>query len=444
MRRAYNSGDWESARKYALKIIDNPKEEKLAKSVILRSYWNEKDFLKLEIYLEKWGDIDFEDIRQKFDALQKRLQKKSQKQVIPSPDFEIDWNPTDIPSNFVQEGDILWFKTPNSWVQWIMPEGFTLEKTHPSLLQLAADLLLRPWNKEVKASLEQGRGKGVNYALSFSAGTDSSAAMQLMPENTILGYHERNYNSMVKHENAHRLLNHLRENREVLIVKSNHEHLRKLHGKATGFSTDYAAGVHLVLLADYLDLRGIAFGTPIDNTWLAKGKKFRIFSESNHRDYWQGRFAEAGLELILPINMISEAGAMMICKQSPFFEFMNSCMRGDGITGCGKCWKCFHKNGPLGRDFDIDSHEISTFLSRRPLRTAMHALWAVKKMNLEHVLPDLQHLLKDDMEWWERYYPPGLEIVPIELREHIENRLNHYLKPMESPYALEEIDLFPE
>jgi len=444
MRRAYNSGDWESARKYALKIIDNPKEEKLAKSVILRSYWNEKDLLKLEIYLEKWGDIDFEDIRQKFDALQKRLQKKSQKQEIPSPDFDIDWDPTDIPSNFVQEGDILWFKTPNSWVHWIMPEGFTLEKTHPSLLQLAADLLLRPWNKEVKASLEQGRGKGVNYALSFSAGTDSSAAMQLMPENTILGYHERNYNSMVKHENAHRLLSHLRQSREVLIVKSNHEHLRKLHGKPTGFSTDYAAGVHLVLLADYLDLRGIAFGTPIDNTWLAKGKKFRIFSESNHRDYWQGRFAEAGLELILPINMISEAGAMMICKQSPFFEFMNSCMRGDGITGCGKCWKCFHKNGPLGRDFDIDSHEISTFLSRRPLRTAMHALWAVKKMNLEHVLPDLQHLLKDDMEWWERYYPPGLEIVPIELREHIENRLNHYLKPMESPYALEEIDLFPE
>ena len=254
MRRAYNSGDWENARKYALNIIKNPKEEKLAKSVILRSYWNQKDLLKLEIYLEKWDDIDFEDIREKV--------QRTQKQVIPSPNFEIDWNPTDIPANFVQEGDILWLKTPNSWVHWVMPEGFTLEKTHPSLLQLAADLLLRPWNKEVKASLEQGRDKGANYALSFSAGTDSSAAMQLMPENTILGYHERNYNSMVKHENAHRLLNHLEQSREVLIVKSNHEHLRKLHGKPTGFSTDYAAGVHLVLLADHLDLKGIAFGNP--------------------------------------------------------------------------------------------------------------------------------------------------------------------------------------
>ena len=97
MRRAYNSGDWENARKYALKIIKNPKEEKLAKSVILRSYWNQKDLLKLEIYLEKWGDIDFEDIRE--NSVQ-----RTQKQVIPSPNFEIDWNPTDIPANFVQEG----------------------------------------------------------------------------------------------------------------------------------------------------------------------------------------------------------------------------------------------------------------------------------------------------------------------------------------------------
>ncbi len=88
MRRAYNSGDWENARKYALKIVDNPKEEKLAKSVILRSYWNQKNLLKLEMYLDKWGDIDFKEIREKV--------QKSQKQVIPSPNFEIDWNPTDI------------------------------------------------------------------------------------------------------------------------------------------------------------------------------------------------------------------------------------------------------------------------------------------------------------------------------------------------------------
>ena len=63
MRRAYNRGDWENARKYAMRIIDDSREEKLAKSVVLRSYWNQKDMLKLQVFLDKWSDIDFEDIK---------------------------------------------------------------------------------------------------------------------------------------------------------------------------------------------------------------------------------------------------------------------------------------------------------------------------------------------------------------------------------------------
>ena len=432
MRRAYNSGDWENARKYAMKIIENPDEEKLAKSVVVRSYWNQNKMVQLQIYLDKWPDIDFEDIRRKV--------RNSHKQVVPYPDFKKDWDSVDLSGNFIQEGEVLWLKTPNSWVHWIMPEGFVLGNTHPSLLQLAAELLLRPWNNEVKSPLCSGRKKGENYALSFSAGTDSSAAMQLMPDNTILGYHERNFNSMVNHEKAHRLIDHLRQSREVLIVKSNHEHLRTLRGKPNGFSTDYAAGVHLILLADLLNLKGIAFGTPIDNTWLKKGVSFRDFSKSNHLAYWQKRFAEAGLELIFPINMISEAGAIKICKKSKFVNFMNSCIRGDGMKGCGKCWKCFHKNGPLGRDFDVNSREIATFLQKRPIRSGLHAIWAVKKMRLDYLLPDLQHLLHQDLAWWEQYYPPGLEIVPADLKEHIMERLNHYLEPMPPPYPLEDID----
>lgn len=436
MRRAYNRGDWENARKYAMRIIDDPKEEKLAKSVVLRSYWNQNDMLKLQEFLDKWSDIDLEDIRKKM--------QRTQFVEIPSPNVKIIWNPEKLESNYTQDGNILWLKTPQSWVHWIMPDGFDLNQTHPSLLQLATDLLLRPWHKEVKAPLDEGREKGVNYALSYSAGTDSSAAMQLMPADTILGYHERNFPSMLKHDNAHRMINHLRENRDILIVKSNHEHLRNLRGKESGFSTDYAASVHLVLLADFLDLRGIALGTPIDNTWLAKGLNFRDFSKSKHLHFWRDRFAEAGLDLILPINMISEAGAMKICKESSFIDFMNSCMRGNGVTGCGKCWKCFHKNGPLGRQYDVQSREIYSFLQKRPLRSGMHAIWATKVMNLQHLIPDYEIILDSDLSWWEQYYPPGLELIPNELREHVENKLKNYLDPMDNPYMMETINLFPE
>ena len=134
-----------------MRIIDDPKEEKFAKSVVLRSYWNQKDMLKLQVFLDKWNDIDFEDIR-------KRVQKSNFIE-IPSPELEITWNPDKLESNFTQDGNILWLKTPQSWVHWIMPDGFDLNQTHPSLLQLAVDLLLRPWHKEVKAPLDEGREK---------------------------------------------------------------------------------------------------------------------------------------------------------------------------------------------------------------------------------------------------------------------------------------------
>ena len=99
MRRSYNRGDWENARKYAMKIIDDPREEKLAKSVVLRSYWNQKDMLKLQVFLDKWSDVDFEDLRKKM--------KKPKLMEIASPNLEKIWNPEKLESNFSQEGNIL-------------------------------------------------------------------------------------------------------------------------------------------------------------------------------------------------------------------------------------------------------------------------------------------------------------------------------------------------
>ena len=170
----------------------------------------------------------------------------------------------------------------------------------------------------------------------------------------------------------------------------------------------------------------------------------RNFPESKHWLYWSKRFNEAGLHLVFPVNMISEAGCMKICHSNEIGPYLNSCLRGNGDTGCGKCWKCFHKNGPIGRNIDISSYEISTYLQKRPLRTAMHALWAIKNMNLEHLVPDLKHLLQQDITWWENYYPPGLEILPPDLREDIERNLNLSLEVMADYSSLTSINLFPE
>ena len=44
MRRAYNKGNWEKAKFHAYKIINIPKEQQLARDVLIRSCWNQDDF----------------------------------------------------------------------------------------------------------------------------------------------------------------------------------------------------------------------------------------------------------------------------------------------------------------------------------------------------------------------------------------------------------------
>ena len=441
MRNAYNSGKWEKSRSFANKLLSKPDDSKLAKSVIIRSYWNEGNIRKVGELLAIWQDSELDFIRDKYENA---IGTSNESAELPKPNTNKEWNSENLASNFVQEGDVLWFKTPNMWVYWKMPSDFDLDKTSPSLLELAAELLLRPWEKSTKRSFSSKRDFGKNYSLSFSAGTDSTAAMLLMPENTILGYHQRDYDSMIDHRNALNLIDYVKKERDVIIVKSNHEQIRSNYGKSNGFSTDYAAGVHLILLADYLDLKGVAFGLVIENGWLKKGAKYRDFAETTHWKYWSKRFNEAGLHLLLPVNMISEAGCMKICHSNEISQHLNSCMRGNGKTGCGKCWKCFHKNGPIGREIDCSSHEISTFLQKRPLRTGMHSLWAIKGMNLEHLVPDLKPLLQQDFSWWENYYSPGLELLPLDLRDDLEDNLKIHLEVLKDHSKLTDVDLFPE
>jgi hypothetical protein len=437
MRRAFNSGNWEKSRFFANKLLPYSNESDLAKSVIVRSHWNEGDLEKVGELLTVWKDGELDFMREKYEMAINTTNEKYQ-----PPETSVEWDPENLVSNYIQEGNLLWLKTPNMWVYWEMPSGFELENTSHALLELAAELLLSPWVKSTKKPFSTKRSFGKNYSLSFSAGTDSTAAMLLMPENTILAYHQRDFDSMIDHRNALRLIEHIKTYRDVFVIKSDHEKIRKTYAKPNGFSTDYASGVHLILMADYLDLKGVAFGLVIENGWLEKGAKYRNFAESRHWNYWSKRFNDAGLHLVLPINMISEAGCMKICHSEEIGKFLNSCIRGDGEKGCERCWKCFHKNGPIGRKIDCSSYEISTYLQKRPLRTAMHALWAIKKMNLEHLVPDLKPLLEQDFSWWENYYPPGLELLPIDLRETIGERLSEYLEVMDNHSKLTNVSIF--
>ena len=456
MRRAYNKGEWEKARFHAFKIVDRPKEQELARSVIIRSYWNQEDTAEVIRLNLLWGN-SFEELSMKAKYVSQKAISPNSKvhhpRILklqngqPRPQNERkEWNDNDIESNFWQEGSRVWMVHPHGWTFWDMPESFSLSSTHPNLLKLTAEILLYPWMNSTKAPFVKTRHIGSLPALAFSAGTDSTAAALVMPKNTILGYHRRTFESILDHRNADRLLTHMKEEkgRKVVDISSNHELIRTYYYKQIGFSSDFSCATHLILLADHCDIGALAFGMPLDNTWLAKGRKFREFTETPYFKYWTERFLSAGIELFLPIAGVSEAGAMIICQDSDILPYLNSCLRGDGIEGCGKCWKCFHKNGPLGRPFDIQAKEIQTFLKRKPLPTATHALWALQQLKLESEVPELSSLLKTDLSWWTSSYPPAKEILPLRWREETWQKIHDFLTPMNEPYPVESINHYNE
>ncbi len=446
LRRAYNAGNDAKAQRLAMKLIDKGHDALFAQDVLIRSLWRTSAYDKVLEFTKCWPEADFYGLgTQAAERLQghRPIPRIRHGKTPPRPLQTVEFSATDMVTNWHQIESDLWFQHPDGWVHWTMPDGWELGTCHPSLLELSADVLLRPWVTSVRSPLTPGRVPGTELALSWSAGTDSTAAMQLLPTNTILGYHRRTVEGLLDHRNADRTIAAVQNGGyRVVTVPSDHEIIRTHHGKSIGFSTDYASGVHLILLADFLNLGGIAFGVPSDNTWLWKGRKFRDFPSTHHWKTWSARFLEAGLHLVLPINHISEAGAMRIVSNGPWANVVNSCMRGNGKMGCERCWKCFLKNGPLGRPFDEKSREIKTFLRSRPLRTAQHALWAIQSMNVEHLVPDLAHLLEEDLSWWEEAYAPGLELIPSKWREGVEERTREYsLQILDEDSPLSRVDI---
>jgi len=322
---------------------------------------------------------------------------------------------------------------------WDMPRNWSLKKTHIDLLKLAEWVLLDPWFKGIIDGHEWTRKPGLKPGISFSGGIESTAAMLVMPRNSVLAYHERDFESMLKHDNASRFIKRLRWRyfRKVYIIKSNHEKIRNRFEKPNGFSTDLACAVHLILLADFLDLDSIAVGMPIDNSWLSGGQKYRDFPQCGWYKKWMAPFRSAGLDILLPVNMISQAGCLEIVQKSGLGNWAQSCLRATAGETCGRCWKCFFKNSLLGHPIDLESNEIRKFSSTYPLKTAAMVLYATKKTGMFTELEQLKRFSEVNLDWFNQIYPPGFDLLPNKYRDGIESNLERFLNKMEMPYPLE-------
>ncbi|MEC7484707.1 MAG: DUF6395 domain-containing protein, partial [Candidatus Thermoplasmatota archaeon] len=300
---------------------------------------------------------------------------------------------------WMEAGNTLVFSWNDIEVFFEMPEDWVYSETHTDLFQLAHHLLVEPWDKSVMDQWQPTRQPGWRPGLAFSGGVDSAAALCLMPDSTVLLYHERcALSGKLSHANAHRFFEHIESTtgRRVHRIRSNHEKIRQTQGQSIGFSTDYACAVHAVLLADYFSLDSIATGMPLENSYLFHGHQYRDFASSRFWKHYSKMFADVGLPLYQPVAGCSEVVNLAIVQHHGWDGWAQSCLRSPTPGKvCGSCWKCFRKNTLQGDDYTMSS-EISTFLKKKPLKQAVSTLYSIQRGKLlekhRNFKKDFEHL----------------------------------------------------
>ena len=339
-------------------------------------------------------------------------------------------------SKWSQNDKTVTFDSPEGQIDFTVPSSFSLARTSKDLLWIIESVLLSPWHKKYNQPWVPTRRPGNRPGLSFSGGIDSTAALCLMPKDTILLYMERNFESMIKHENAHYFISELEKmGRTVINVQSNHESIRTNYGKNPGFSTDYACMAHLILLADFLDLDSAATGMPLENTYFFHGSSVRDFAESRFWKSYSPMFNYAGLSLYQPVAGCSEIINSQIVKDSPYEHLASSCLRSPNVgMKCETCWKCFRKNIFSNQSWSMSS-EISTFLGKRPLKQGLATLYALQIIfqadnNLPPEAKDLQPIIDTDLSFLKHYWPPYIELIPIKYRQFTHDKIREHATPM--------------
>jgi hypothetical protein len=343
----------------------------------------------------------------------------------------------DVSLRWRQQGRLLLFDALTRTVRFNMPLGWTIQDTHPDLFRLAHYLLTSPWEQGVLNGWIPTREKGWRFSLSYSAGVDSHACLELMPKNTVVMYHERvGFKSALNHTNALEMLDALQDDGYAVVrIESNHEQIRFDRGKSPGFSTDLAVGVHAVLMADFFGFSGVAFGTPLENSFLFHGHTGRDFLNSKYWIHHKSIFEKAGLDLILPTAGLSELINLKITEHSKHGSLAQSCLRSNvqGAT-CGACWKCFRKNSLRGDVVKI-SDEVHQFLNKEPLKQAASTIFAlqqIRKRRPKLLVPysHLEPLMNLETDWLNRHHPQSDRFVPEEMRPSYVEKLEKFSSPM--------------
>lgn len=328
-----------------------------------------------------------------------------------------------------------------------MPDGWQLDSVHPAALE-AAEWLIYARIEERYFGIKRRapaptveRPAGDVDLLSFSLGTDSTAAMTVMPDEVIKFYCKRPYNSYFLANGArasvpdHGLYeNSLAKVPNLIEVPNTFEQARISAGQPHGYGHNFGYAAVGLLLADHLGAGSIAFGSVMEQVFLRSGHLYADVVKMPGSNYNSLRklLRGAGLTLTLPTAGLSEVLTSRIAENGRYAGLAISCPRprADG-SACGTCFKCFRKLRLDGNpDVPPPDNSVLYALSKRPLKSATSVIYACQRSGFRD--PVIDEYLGVDLGLLERYHDYALtNMLPEHLAEFARAEMaRHGIEPM--------------
>ena len=292
--------------------------------------------------------------------------------------------------------------------------------------------------------------------LAFSGGADSTAALIVMPGNTIPVFMNRpmSKNSIYDSDAPLKNCELLKQmGYDVKIVNCDLEFLRD----PVGFPSDIAHAIPLILQAERLGVSSIAFGTILESAYGIGHRKFIDYPNGSHMRFYGGLLAAAGLEISLPVGGVSEVGTSKIVESSPLGKCSQSCIRGKWGFHCLRCWKCFRKEMVTlalfpDRKVDLEnmmrnSSEVQIRLSAFPISHENVVTYSIQRLEKDRY-PFLR-LLRNrldtslDLDFLDFWYSPSKILIPESYRISVIEKISGFMEVMTKQHEefLEEWDM---
>lgn len=317
--------------------------------------------------------------------------------------------------------------------------------------------IARGFDKEVgpvSASLNPRR-PGSHPGVSYSGGVDSTAAAHLMPGKIARVFYERIPHPNISYPKnfdtyqtsaALRLFAEMeRHGDKVYTVKSDHEYLITPH---PDWCTWIGAASPVMLLADYLDLDTVVFGSDLSSVFMPVWKGFRYMSwnfENPYEDPYQTWMTGIGLPISRPVGGISGIGNQRIVMDLPYHQHLTFCANGPGGGPCMSCPKCLRKAMTVaavqGIDLPEDTwYEFSRLEEVRKLFTSGAIVYAQHYFQyLFNHLPPVQNRyfrrvqegmarISDNVAFLNKWNPETLTMIAPQYREDYLQKKNHYFE----------------